>query len=164
MKVKPAPSIQVCLRRIKAVSDKIRWTVIEMLMDGPKTVGVLAQKLGVEQSLLSHHLKILRNEGFIESKREGKSVICKLTDAIIFSDTGWELDLGCCRLHRAAGAPLMPISCSPTEPDWLDSPDKSSLGNHSGGKIEAPAKKPLISGGGELNWQYISLLSTSISK
>jgi ArsR family transcriptional regulator len=89
---------------------------MEMLMDGPKTVGELAKELGVEQSLLSHHLKILRKEGFIESRREGKSVICKLTAAIVFSDTGWELDLGCCRLQKAAGAPLMPISRPPLEP------------------------------------------------
>ena len=121
MKAQPAPSIQSCLRRIKAVSDKIRWAVIEMLMEGPKTVGELAKKLGVEQSLLSHHLKILRNEGFMESRREGKSVICKLTDVIVFSDTGWELDLGCCRLQKAAGASLMPISCPPLEPPVLES-------------------------------------------
>ena len=116
MKSQHAPSIQLCLRRIKAVSDKIRWTVIEMLTDGPKTVGDLAKKLGVEHSLLSHHLKILRNEGLMESSREGKSVRCKLTDAIVFSNTGWELDLGCCRLKKAARATSMPISCPPLEP------------------------------------------------
>jgi DNA-binding transcriptional ArsR family regulator len=116
MKSQPPPLIQSCLRRIKAVSDKVRWRVIEMLMDGPKTVGKLAKELGVEQSLLSHHLKILRREGLIESRREGKSVICQLTEAIVFSDTGWELDLGCCRLQKAAEGPLMPISRPPLEP------------------------------------------------
>lgn len=121
MKAQPNSVIQLCLRRIKAVSDKIRWTVIEILMDGPKTVGELAKELGVEQSLLSHHLKILRNESLIESRREGKSVICKLTDAIAFSDEGWELDLGCCRLQKPAGAPLMPIYCPPLEPLALES-------------------------------------------
>jgi len=94
---------QFGLRRIKVISDKIRWGVIEILIDGPKTAGDLAKKLGVEQSLLSHHLKILRNEGLIESSREGKSVRCKLTDAIVFSNNGWELDLGCCRLHNHCG-------------------------------------------------------------
>src|SRR3989339_15843 len=129
MESQHAPLIKSCLRRIKAVSDKIRWVVIEMLLDGPKTVGELATKLGVEQSLLSHHLKILRNEGLIESRREGKSVICKLTAAIVFSNTGWELDLGCCRLQKPQDAPLIPLSGPPLEPDWLDShSDKSSSG------------------------------------
>jgi ArsR family transcriptional regulator len=129
MKSKHAPLTQFCLRRIKAVSDKVRWRVIEMLMDGPKTVGELAKALGVEQSLLSHHLKILRNEGLIESRREGKTVICNLTDAIVFSNEGWELDLGCCRLQKPHDAPLIPVSRPPLEPDWLDShSDKSSLG------------------------------------
>ena len=77
MKAHPDPLFQLCLRRIKAVTDKVRWRVIEMLMDGPKTAGELSRELGVEQSLLSHHLKILRREGLIESRREGKSVICK---------------------------------------------------------------------------------------
>ncbi|MHB9071934.1 MAG: ArsR/SmtB family transcription factor [Desulfobaccales bacterium] len=95
MKAQPDPLFQLCLRRIKVVTDKVRWKVIEMLMDGPKSVGEVAKALGVEQSLLSHHLKILRQEGFIESRREGKSVRCKLTEAIEHSDAGWEIDLGC---------------------------------------------------------------------
>ena len=129
MKSQHAPLIQSCLRRIKAVSDKIRWAVIETLMEGPKTVGELAKELGVEQSLLSHHLKILRNEGLMESSREGKSVRCKLTAAIVFSNTGWELDLGCCRLQKPQDAALIPVSPPPLEPDWLDShSDKSSSG------------------------------------
>jgi ArsR family transcriptional regulator len=129
MKSQHASRNQSCLRRIKALSDKIRWAVMEMLMDGPKTVGELAKELGVEQSLLSHHLKILRNEDLIESRREGKSVICKLTAAIVFSNMGWELDLGCCRLQKPQDAPLMQVSRPPLEPDWLDShSDKSSSG------------------------------------
>ncbi|MDD2903285.1 MAG: metalloregulator ArsR/SmtB family transcription factor [Syntrophales bacterium] len=115
MKVQPHSLIQLCLKRVKAVSDKIRWTVIEMLMDGPKTVGELAKELGVEHSLLSHHLKILRNGGLVESSRAGKSVICKLTDAVAFSDAGWELDLGCCRLEKAASTPLASIFFPPVK-------------------------------------------------
>ncbi len=95
MKAPPNHSFLRCLRRVKVVTDKVRWKVIEMLMNGPKGVGDLARELGVEQSLLSHHLKILRQEGFIESRQNGKGVICKLTDAVIFSEAGWELDLGC---------------------------------------------------------------------
>ncbi|MCK9376956.1 MAG: metalloregulator ArsR/SmtB family transcription factor [Syntrophobacterales bacterium] len=150
MKAHHDPLFQLCLRRIKAVTDKVRWKVIEMLMDGPKTAGELARELGVEQSLLSHHLKILRHEGFIESWREGKSVICKLTGAIEFSDKGWELDLGCCRLHKAANAntPLMPTSLPSLEPVCLDTQDKFSANNRLETKIEATAKKPLISRGG----------------
>jgi ArsR family transcriptional regulator len=135
MKAQPAPLFQACLRRIKAVSDKIRWPVIEMLMDGPKTVGELAKELGVEQSLLSHHLKILRHEGLIESRREGKSVICKLTDAIVFSNDGWELDLGCCRLERSTVAPFMPTSRPPLEPLALES---GIQGRASLGKVNIP--------------------------
>jgi len=160
MKSPHAPSIQSCLRRIKAVSDKVRWSVIEMLMDRPKTAGELARELGVEQSLLSHHLKILRHEGLIESRREGKSVICNLTDAIVFSDTGWELDLGCCRLQKPYDAALMTPFTPFLEPDSLDGhSDKISSNNRSGTKIEAPAEKPLISGGGELDCHYTPILS-----
>jgi ArsR family transcriptional regulator len=121
---------QSCLRRIKAISDKTRWAVIEMLMDGPMTVGELAKELGVEQSLLSHHLKILRHEGFIESRREGKSVICKLTDAIVSSDEGWEIDLGCCRLQKATVVPLMQVSRLSLEPLAIESGIQSDPCEH----------------------------------
>jgi DNA-binding transcriptional ArsR family regulator len=86
-------------RRLKALADPHRWSVIDLLMDNPRTVAELLEHLGLEQSLLSHHLSILRREGIVESRREGKKVRYRLSEAVSWSGPGRGLDLGCCRLE-----------------------------------------------------------------
>ncbi len=66
--------------------------------EGPKYVGELNAVIGLEQSLRSHHLKVLRQEGFVEATRDGKAVLYSLTSAVQRADAGRAIDLGCCLL------------------------------------------------------------------
>jgi DNA-binding transcriptional ArsR family regulator len=88
-----------CAKRLKALADPIRWAVLRSLMTGPKIVAELLTELGIEQTLLSHHLRILKNSGFVVSVREGKNVRCRLADNILIAGTSPSIDLGCCRLE-----------------------------------------------------------------
>ena len=88
-----------CAKRLKALADPSRWAIIASLMCGPKMVAELLKELSIEQTLLSHHLKILRDEGFVESVREGKSVRCRLADNVLIAGEHKGIDLGCCRLE-----------------------------------------------------------------
>jgi ArsR family transcriptional regulator len=88
-----------CARRLKALADPSRWAIITSLMNSPKMVAELQTELQIEQTLLSHHLKILRAEGFVESVREGKNVRCRLADNVLISGEHPGIDLGCCRLE-----------------------------------------------------------------
>jgi DNA-binding transcriptional ArsR family regulator len=54
--------------------------------------------LDVEQSLLSHHLKVLREEGFVQATRDGKAVLYTLTPEVQRANSGKAIDLGCCLL------------------------------------------------------------------
>ena len=87
------------VRRLRALADTCRLEVMEMLLEGSKTVSEMLEKIELEQSLLSYHLKILRQEGLIEAIREGKSVRYRLPDAVALSGPGRGLNLGCCRLE-----------------------------------------------------------------
>jgi ArsR family transcriptional regulator len=87
-----------CVRKLKVLADTTRLAVLEILMEGPKHVGELNAVLGVEQSLLSHHLKVLRQEGFVKAARDGKAVLYTLTPAVWRADVGRAIDLGCCLL------------------------------------------------------------------
>ena len=87
-----------CVRKLKVLADTTRLAVLEILMEGPKHVGELNAVLGVEQSLLSHHLKVLREEGFVEATRDGKAVLYSLTPAVWQEKVGRAIDLGCCLL------------------------------------------------------------------
>jgi ArsR family transcriptional regulator len=87
-----------CVGKLKVLADTTRLAVLEILMEGPKHVGELNTVLNVEQSLLSHHLKVLRQEGFVEATRDGKAVLYSLTPAVQWGKAGRAIDLGCCFL------------------------------------------------------------------
>ena len=88
---------QDCVHRLKVLADTTRFAVLTLLIDGPSHVHELNAVLEVEQSLLSHHLKILRDNGFVISERDGKAVQYRLADPLI-SESGRALNLGCCTL------------------------------------------------------------------
>ena len=65
--------------RLKVLGDRTRLNVVECLMEGPRHVGELAALLQVEQSLLSHHLKVLREAELVVAVRDGKAVSYQLS-------------------------------------------------------------------------------------
>jgi DNA-binding transcriptional ArsR family regulator len=87
-----------CVRQLKVLADRTRLAILGLLLEGPKHVGELNNHLNVEQSLLSHHLKILRQEGFVEATRDGKSVLYQLAQRCKFPSDIKTLNLGCCVL------------------------------------------------------------------
>ncbi len=87
-----------CVSKLKVLADTTRLAVLESLMEGPKHVGELNAVIGLEQSLLSHHLKVLRKEGFVEATRDGKAVLYSLAPAVQPTNAGRAIDLGCCLL------------------------------------------------------------------
>ena len=98
MSAKQISSQSFCAHQLKILADSTRLAVLELLWSGPKHVGEMNAVLQLEQSLLSHHLKILREEGFITSTRDGKAVLYQLESAIFCASDGRAIDLGCCRL------------------------------------------------------------------
>jgi DNA-binding transcriptional ArsR family regulator len=86
-----------CVQKLKILADATRFTVLELLMERPRHVGELSDILDVEQSLLSHHLRVLRQNGFVEAERDGKAVIYRLATQVQVS-AGKAIDLGCCVL------------------------------------------------------------------
>lgn len=88
---------QNCVHQLKILADTTRFSVLTLLINGPSHVHELNAVLDVEQSLLSHHLKVLRENGFVISERDGKAVRYRLADSLTFS-VDRALNLGCCTL------------------------------------------------------------------
>ena len=88
----------LCARRLKVLADHSRLAVIENLMKRPSHVWELSNILKINQSLLSHHLKVLRREGLVEATRNGKAVLYSLAPGIEGYPSKRTLNLGCCRL------------------------------------------------------------------
>jgi ArsR family transcriptional regulator len=87
---------------LKVLADEIRLAVVRQLLDGPQTVGALNADLKVESTLLSHHLRVLRESGLVLAEREGKAVRYRLADSAQAHSKA-ALNLGCCTLTFSGG-------------------------------------------------------------
>lgn len=87
-----------CAAKLKALADPTRLAVIEALMKGPRHVGDLVELIGVEQSLLSHHLRVLRDIGLLRADRDGKAVLYSLAPGVEGAPAEKTIRLGCCQL------------------------------------------------------------------
>ena len=64
----------------KSLSDPKRLRIIQELQRGERTVGELAEILGLKQSNTSQHLAILRRIGMIYPNKEGSTVYYKVAN------------------------------------------------------------------------------------
>ncbi len=87
-----------CASVLKVLADETRLAVVEQLLDGPKTVSEINESLGVEATLLSHHLKALRESHIVTAKRGGRYVSYSLVPELLARKKGRALELGCCTL------------------------------------------------------------------
>jgi len=87
-----------CAGKLKVLSDPTRLTVLQLLLDRTCCVAELNARLHVEPSLLSHHLSVLREAGWIVAQRNGRSILYSLAPGIRARGRGKAVSLGCCRL------------------------------------------------------------------
>ena len=64
----------LALRRIKALADEKRLRILEHLAAGERCVCELTDELESGQSLLSFHLKALKDAGLVNDRRAGRWV------------------------------------------------------------------------------------------
>lgn len=68
-------------RVCKAIADAKRLLIINELRDGPRSVGELADALGIPQANASQHLAILRDRGIVTARRAGSTIHYSLTSS-----------------------------------------------------------------------------------
>jgi len=74
-----------------AIADPIRRRVLELVRDGEVPAGELAEQFDVSRPAVSRHLRVLREAGLVQERRDGRL-----------------------RLYRASPEPLAELR------DWLD--------------------------------------------
>ncbi len=65
----------------RALSAPARLSLLEQLAQGERGVEALAEKTGLTNANCSQHLQQLRRAALVTSRRDGKAVIYRLTDA-----------------------------------------------------------------------------------
>ncbi len=58
----------------KALSNDSRVSILNLLRNGPKSVGQISKALGLEQTAVSHNLKCLTFCGLVTGNRLGKTI------------------------------------------------------------------------------------------
>ncbi|HVC34365.1 MAG TPA: metalloregulator ArsR/SmtB family transcription factor [Chloroflexota bacterium] len=67
-------------RFFRALGDPKRLKILELLLDGEKSVGEIVDHLQASQGRVSNHLACLRWCGFVTTRRAGKFVYYQLAD------------------------------------------------------------------------------------
>ncbi len=82
---------------LKALADPIRLQVIEALGGGERCVCELTEALGLAQSKLSFHLKVLKEAGLLADRQSGRWVYYRLRPEALERLRGWlaQLAEGC---------------------------------------------------------------------
>lgn len=63
---------------LQALADAKRLSIVQALRSGERCVCELQVELDLAQPLLSHHLRILREAGIVDDRREGRWVYYSL--------------------------------------------------------------------------------------
>ena len=63
---------------LKALANDKRLMILCLLVEGERSVGDLNARLELSQPALSQHLKVLRDEGLVETRRDAQSILYSL--------------------------------------------------------------------------------------
>ena len=80
LSLKAEGGIDLLGKIFKAMGDPSRLKILYILSKSPLCVCDIADVLDMTQSLVSHHLRSLRNLKLVKFKRQGKQVIYSLDD------------------------------------------------------------------------------------
>lgn len=78
--IRTDPVYVVKAQMFKSLGHPIRIRILELLVDGERTVGDLQTELAIDSSGTSQHLNALRQQGMIESRRAGTKVYYRISD------------------------------------------------------------------------------------
>jgi DNA-binding transcriptional ArsR family regulator len=68
-------------RFLRCIGEPTRLQILKLLAKGERCVGELTCVLSKEQSLISHHLRALKECNIVKERQEAQKVYYKLTDA-----------------------------------------------------------------------------------
>lgn len=101
----------------RALANQTRFAIVQLLRAGPHSVGEIAEKLGYEQSRVSHNLACLLNCGFVLWEWRSKNKIYRLNPELAPVLAGIEKHLAryapaldACAVLEAESRPVVVIS------------------------------------------------------
>jgi DNA-binding transcriptional ArsR family regulator len=89
-----------CAELLGALAAPERLQIIQLLREGPKNVGEIAELLKASFVNVSHHLQVLRHARLVRCEKKGRFMLYSVSPNVLQDENGEQcLDLGCCRLE-----------------------------------------------------------------
>jgi DNA-binding transcriptional ArsR family regulator len=73
----------------RAVVDPTRRAILDMLLDGERTVGEIAERFAVSRPAVSRHLRVLRGARLVRARRDGRQRLCALDTEPLRAIDSW---------------------------------------------------------------------------
>lgn len=80
---------------LRALSNEDRLLLLCQLSQGERSVGELEDALDIRQPTLSQQLGVLRNEGLVNTRRDGKRIYYSVADPKVLAVLGTLYNLYC---------------------------------------------------------------------
>lgn len=77
----------------KALSDPSRRRILNILKDGSKTAGELAESFDITKGSLSHHFNVLKTADLVRSERRGQQIVYSLNTSVLEDAAALLVDL-----------------------------------------------------------------------
>jgi ArsR family transcriptional regulator len=97
----------------KALADENRLRIIAAIGHEEKSVSQIIEDTGLSQSLVSHHLRLLRQSRVVQTRRERAFVYYRLTDPSMLETLDAWTQFISEEMKREARAWMMPSWCPP---------------------------------------------------
>lgn len=75
----------------KALNDKTRRDILELLKDGDKTAGEIADHFQFSKPTISHHLDLLKQAELLTSEKKGQFIYYSLNTTVVDDLLKWVL-------------------------------------------------------------------------
>lgn len=75
----------------KALNDPTRRAMLELLREGPRTAGEIAERFEFSKPTISHHLDLLRQADLVTSRKDGLFVTYTLNTTVVDELLSWLL-------------------------------------------------------------------------
>ncbi len=86
---------QEAVGTLKLLANEDRLLLLCQLSQGERSVGELEDLLDIRQPTLSQQLAVLRNDGVVETRRDGKRIYYRVADARLLQVLATLYDLYC---------------------------------------------------------------------
>jgi DNA-binding transcriptional ArsR family regulator len=83
-KAMPPEALELVAARFRALAEPMRLRLLNVLMEGERSVTQLVEATGAGQANVSKHLSVLREANMVAFRKEGATTIYFIADPMLF--------------------------------------------------------------------------------